>query len=192
MTGGWSSVSTCSPPPWAGFLCCLADKQRGDGPVALPSTYWTGDRRGINIPEAASGSECARPINALEPSTSSRVVTLPPTPGGGGVSQRPNPHPHPREGPPRNSPPLSSERSVCLVLTFSQEGNFILAAAFHISRSLSGNLDWTDFSECSLPGKAIYTYIVSGEPHRPTLQPCGAGKAGPDPCPSPGNQGSDI
>lgn len=97
--------------------------------------------------------------------------------GGGGVSQRPNPHPHPREGPPRNSPPLSSERSVCLVLTFSQEGNFILAAAFHISRSLSGNLDWTDFTECSLPGKAIYTYIVSGEPPPPPHRsPAGLGR----------------
>ena len=96
MTGGWSSVSTCSPPPWAGFLCCLADKQRGDGPVALPSTYWTGDRRGINIPEAASGRECANPINALEPSTSPRVVTPPPRGGGGGVPEAQPPPPSQR------------------------------------------------------------------------------------------------
>lgn len=48
-----------------------------------------------------------------------------------------------------------------MFLVFFQEGNFILAAAFHISQSLLGSLDRTDFPESALCQVKQFMYTLS-------------------------------
>ena len=75
--------------------------------------------------------------------------------------QTSGPLPRTRGGPPRTSPHLSLERSICLVLNLLPGTKFHSAAAFHIARSLSGNLGWTDFPESVLCQVKQFTYTLS-------------------------------
>lgn len=75
-----------------------------------------------------------------------------------------------------------------MFLVFSQEGNFILAAAFHISQTLLGSLDGTDFPESALCQIKQFTYILSQVSLTTALQ----GGEGRTSSISPGNGGSVL
>ena len=75
-----------------------------------------------------------------------------------------------------------------MFLVFSQEGNFILAAAFHISQTLLGSSDRTDFPESALCQIKQFTYILSQVSLTTALQ----GGEGRTSSISPGNGGSVL
>lgn len=149
-----------------------AEPQRGDGPGASPAP--TGQvMRGGEHPGGSLWQEMCPPyrhITAQNRLQSSDCATNP------GASRRLHFLTLPRRWTTQDLPHLSLERSICLVLSLLPGRKFHSGSCFPHLPIFVRKFRSNRFSGvCSVPGKAIYVYNVSGEPHH-----CPAGWGGQD------------